>query len=94
MVSALMLRIFFLSTLLHLSDAGGAVIFCPMLEIAPRVRGREDTALDMYSAWTTQGYYGQLFHTGCDPTYPSQEEITCQDSVKEFQALTISFTFA
>jgi hypothetical protein len=85
------LRIFLISTILRLSDGQGSVIFCPLLEIAPQVHGREDTALDLYSAWNTQGYHGQLFHTGCAATLPSDIGFTCQDPVKKNPFDDISF---
>ncbi len=82
------LRIFILSTLIRMSDGEGSVIFCPLLEIAPQVHGREDTALDLYTAWNLQGSQGQLFHTGCLATLPSDPGFTCQDPVNEFLLTT------
>ena len=68
----------FLLTLLPSSD--GTAIFCPLLDLASTVYGREDTPLDLYAAWLQAGSLGQLFHTGCAPTLPSDQEFTCQPS--------------
>lgn len=53
-------------------------IFCPYLDLSEVVYGQEDVPLDMYSAWRSQGSFGQLFHSGCIATLPSDPRFTCE----------------
>lgn len=56
------------------------VIFCPYLDLASEVYGREDIPIDLYSAWVNAGSLGQLFHNGCFATLPSDPQLTCQNT--------------